>query len=180
MACRSIGLPVFSDYLEYICVKLNNNKMALLEKGVQAPDFKGLNQNGDTISLSDFKGNKVILYFYPKDNTPGCTAESCNLSDNYDYWLSKGFDVIGVSPDSVASHKKFADKFNFKFNLIADTEQEILQAYGAWGEKNMYGRKYMGVLRTTYLIDEEGRIAEVFSKVKTKDHSNQISEALDL
>ena len=154
--------------------------MALLEKGEVAPNFKGLNQNNETISLSDFKGKKLILYFYPKDNTPGCTAESCNLNDNYDAWLAKGYEVIGVSPDSVASHKKFADKFSFGFNLIADTEKEILQAYGVWGEKNMYGRKYMGVLRTTYVINEEGAIEEVFAKVKTKDHTNQIIKALDL
>lgn len=154
--------------------------MALLKKGDVAPDFKGLNQNGESISLSDFKGKKLILYFYPKDNTPGCTAESCNLSDNYDVWIERGYEVVGVSPDSVVSHKKFVDKFGFGFNLIADTEKEILQAYGAWGEKNMYGRKYMGVLRTTYVIDEKGVIEEVFEKVKTKDHTNQIIKALDL
>lgn len=154
--------------------------MALLQKGDAAPDFKGLNQNDELISLSDFKGKKLILYFYPKDNTPGCTAESCNLSDNYQAWIDKGYEVVGVSPDSVASHKKFADKFGFKFNLIADTEKEILQAYGVWGEKNMYGRKYMGVLRTTYVINDEGVIEEVFEKVQTKDHTNQIIKALDL
>ena len=154
--------------------------MALLKKGDKAPDFKGLNQNNELISLSDFKGKKLILYFYPKDNTPGCTAESCNLSDNYQAWIDKGYEVIGVSPDSVASHKKFADKYGFKFNLIADTEKEILQAYGVWGEKNMYGRKYMGVLRTTYVINDEGMIEEVFEKVKTKDHTNQIIKVLDL
>jgi len=154
--------------------------MALLAKGDQAPVFRGLNQNGETISLTDFKGKKVILYFYPKDNTPGCTAESCNLSDNYDFWLNKGFEVVGVSPDSVASHQKFAAKFGFKFNLLADTEHEILESYGAWGEKSMYGKKYMGVLRTTYVIDENGIIADVFEKVTTKDHTNQISKALDI
>ncbi|MCW0483533.1 thioredoxin-dependent thiol peroxidase [Gaoshiqia sediminis] len=154
--------------------------MALLNKGDQAPEFKGVNQNGDTISLGDFKGKKLILYFYPKDNTPGCTAESCNLSDNYDVWLAKGYEVVGVSPDSVASHKRFADKYGFKFNLIADTEHEILEAYGAWGEKSMYGKKYMGVLRSTYVINEEGVIDEVFEKVQTKDHTNQIIKALDL
>ncbi|WP_299584420.1 thioredoxin-dependent thiol peroxidase [uncultured Sunxiuqinia sp.] len=154
--------------------------MGLLQKGDAAPDFKGLNQNNETISLSDFKGKKLILYFYPKDNTPGCTAESCNLNDNYDAWIAKGYEVVGVSPDGVESHKKFADKFGFKFNLIADTEKEILQAYGVWGEKNMYGRKYMGVLRTTYVIDEQGIVEEVFQKVKTKDHTNQIIKALDL
>ena len=154
--------------------------MAFLNKGDKAPEFKGLNQNGELISSLDFKGKKLILYFYPKDNTPGCTAESCNLSDNYQYWLNKGYEVVGVSPDSVASHKKFADKFGFSFNLIADTEKEILQAYGAWGEKSMYGKKYMGVLRTTYIINESGIIEEVFEKVQTKDHTEQITKALKI
>lgn len=148
--------------------------MTKLKKGDKAPVFTGINQNGEEISLSNYEGKKVILYFYPKDNTPGCTAESCNLSDNYQMWLDKGFEVIGVSPDSVDSHRKFADKFGFQFNLIADTEKKILEAYGAWGEKKMYGKSYMGVLRTTFLIDETGTIEEVFEKVKTKDHTNQI------
>jgi len=151
-----------------------------LKIGDKAPCFEGLNQDGEKVSLNDYKGRKLILYFYPKDNTPGCTAESCNLSDNYNYWLDKGFDVVGVSPDSVQSHKKFADKFGFEFNLIADTEKEILQAYGVWGEKKMYGRTYMGVLRTTFIIDEEGIIAGFFEKVKTKEHSGQIIESLNL
>ena len=154
--------------------------MALLEKGNQAPDFSGLNQDGETIALQNFRGKKVILYFYPKDSTPGCTAESCNLSDHYEYWLNKGYDVIGVSPDSVSSHKKFADKYQLKFNLIADTEHAILEAYGAWGEKNMYGKKYMGVLRTTYVIGENGKIEDVFEKVQTKDHTQQIIKALEV
>jgi peroxiredoxin Q/BCP len=154
--------------------------MPVLSKGDKAPDFKGVNQNGETISLADFSGKKLILYFYPKDNTPGCTAESCNLNDNYQLWIDKGYEVVGVSPDSVASHKKFADKFGLKFNLIADTEKEILQAYGAWGEKSLYGKKYMGVLRTTYVISEQGFIEEVFEKVRTSDHSNQIIKALDI
>ncbi len=154
--------------------------MTLLKKGDKAPAFKGLNQNGELVSSDNFIGKKLILYFYPKDNTPGCTAESCNLSDNYQYWLNTGYEVVGVSPDSVASHKKFADKFGFGFNLIADTEKEILQAYGAWGEKSMYGKKYMGVLRTTYIINEEGVIDEVFEKVKTSDHTRQIAKELKL
>src|SRR5512133_3689519 len=123
--------------------------MANLKEGMKAPDFKGTDQEGNEIRLSDFAGKKLVLYFYPKDNTPGCTAESCNLNDNYQAWLAKGYEVVGVSPDSVASHKKFADKFQFGFNLIADTEKEMLEAYGVWGEKSMYGKKYMGVLRTT-------------------------------
>lgn len=154
--------------------------MTALKSGDKAPDFKGVNQDGKKVGLQDFSGKKLILYFYPKDNTPGCTAESCNLNDNYNAWLEKGFQVLGVSPDSVESHRKFKEKFNLKFDLIADTEKEILQAYGAWGEKNMYGKKYMGVLRTTFIIDENGMIEEVFKKVKTKDHTNQILTSLNI
>ncbi len=147
---------------------------------MKAPDFVGENQNGEKISLKDYEGKKLILYFYPKDNTPGCTAESCNLNDNYNSWLEKGFEVLGVSPDSQKSHQKFIEKFGFKFDLIADTEKEILQAYGAWGLKKMYGKEYMGVLRKTFVIDENGVIVEIFEKVKTKDHTNQIVEALNI
>jgi thioredoxin-dependent peroxiredoxin len=154
--------------------------MASLSKGDKAPEFHGLNQNNDNVSLETFKGKKLILYFYPKDNTPGCTAESCNLNDNYEAWLAKGYEVVGVSPDSVASHKKFADKFKFGFNLIADTEKEMLQAYGVWGEKSMYGKRYMGVLRTTFVIDENGIIVEIFEKVDTTNHTDQIIKALDI
>ena len=151
-----------------------------LKVGDKAPLFNGLNQNSEKVSLNNFSGKKLILYFYPKDNTPGCTAESCNLNENYNTWIDKGFEVVGVSPDSVQSHQKFINKFGLKFNLIADTEKEILQAYGAWGEKNMYGRKYMGVLRTTFVIDEDGIIIDIFEKVQTKDHTNQIIKALNI
>lgn len=154
--------------------------MTTLSKGDKAPEFQGLNQKGETISLSGFKGKKLILYFYPKDNTPGCTAESCNLNDNYQMWLSKGYEVVGVSPDSVASHKKFGDKFKFGFNLIADPETVILRAYGVWGEKSMYGRKYMGVLRTTFVVNENGIIEDIFDKVDTQNHTEQIIKALDI
>lgn len=154
--------------------------MTDLKVGDKAPDFEGVIQSGEKIGLKDFAGKKLILFFYPKDNTPGCTAESCNLNDNYDAWLEKGFDVVGVSPDSEKSHQKFIDKFGFKFNLIADIEKEVLKAFGVWGEKSMYGRKYMGVFRTTFVINEEGVIDEIFEKVKTKDHTNQIIEALKL
>lgn len=154
--------------------------MTSLSKGDKAPFFNGLNQRNENISLDTFKGKKLILYFYPKDNTPGCTAESCNLSDNYQWWLAKGYEVVGVSPDSVASHKKFADKFGFGFNLIADPQIEILQAYGVWGEKSMYGKKYMGVLRTTFVIDENGIITDIFEKVDTKNHTEQIFKAIDI
>jgi peroxiredoxin Q/BCP len=154
--------------------------MTTLSKGDKAPVFSGLNQNNELISSESFKGKKLILYFYPKDNTPGCTAESCNLNDNYQMWLSKGYEVVGVSPDSVVSHKKFAEKFGFGFDLIADPETKILQDYGVWGEKSMYGRKYMGVMRTTFVIDENGIITDVFEKVDTKNHSSQIIKTLDI
>ena len=152
--------------------------MIQLVEGIAAPEFSGTSQNGETISLSDFKGKKLILYFYPKDSTPGCTAESCNLSDNYDFWKEKGYEVIGVSPDSETSHLKFIQKYGLKFNLIADTSKEILQAYGVWGEKVNYGKTYMGVIRTTYVINENGIIEKIFRKVDTKEHTNQIVKDL--
>jgi peroxiredoxin Q/BCP len=154
--------------------------MTHLKVGDKAPDFRGPNQRGEEIGLNDFAGKKLILYFYPKDDTPGCTAESCNLNENYNTWLEKGFEVVGVSPDSVKSHMKFAKKFGLKFNLIADTEKEILQTYGVWGEKSMFGKKYMGVLRTTFVINENGAIDEVFEKVKTDDHTRQIEKTLNI
>ncbi|PIF05655.1 MAG: thioredoxin-dependent thiol peroxidase [Draconibacterium sp.] len=153
--------------------------MTKFKAGDKAPGFEGVNQDGKKISLDDFKGKNLILYFYPKDNTPGCTAEACNLNENYEMWLEKGFDVVGVSPDSEKSHTGFIKKYGLKFNLIADTDKEILQKYGAWGEKNMYGKKYMGVLRSTFVIDENGIISAVYKKVKTKDHTNQILETLN-
>ena len=154
--------------------------MGYLAKGDKAPDFKGIDQNENTISLNDFKGKKVILYFYPKDNTPGCTNEACNLRDNYNFWIEKGYEVIGISPDSVASHKKFAEKHNLPFPLISDPEKKIIKSYGAWGAKKLYGREYEGLLRTTYVIDENGNIEEVFKKVKTKEHTEQIIKTLKL
>jgi peroxiredoxin Q/BCP len=154
--------------------------MNLPQAGTKAPDFRGINQNGMEISLNDFIGKKLILYFYPKDDTPGCTAEACNLNDNYESWIAKGFEVVGISPDSTASHTKFSKKYGLKFNLIADTEKKILQDYGVWAEKSMYGKKYFGVIRTTFIIDEQGIIKEVFTKVNTKDHTNQIMETLNI
>lgn len=149
-----------------------------LDIGLKAPEFKGLDQNGDTISLEDFKGSKLILYFYPKDNTPGCTAESCDLRDNYDMWLAKGYKIVGISPDTQSSHQKFIAKYELPFPLIADTEKEIIKAYGTWGLKKMYGKEYEGLLRTTFVIDEKGIIEHIFAKVKTKDHTNQILEII--
>ena len=154
--------------------------MAQLKEGAKAPLFKGKDQDGKWVSLEDFKGKKVILYFYPKDDTPGCTAEACNLKDNYESLLSRGFAIIGISPDNEKSHSKFKAKFELPFSLIADPETKIIQAYDAWGEKNMYGKKYMGVLRTTYVIDETGNILKIISKVNTGDHTRQILEELGI
>jgi thioredoxin-dependent peroxiredoxin len=154
--------------------------MTQLKVGAKAPLFKGKDQDGKWVSLEDFKGKKVILYFYPKDDTPGCTAEACNLRDNYEGLLSRGFAIIGVSPDDEKSHTKFKAKFDLPFSLLADPETNIIQAYEAWGEKNMYGRTYMGVLRTTYVIDEEGKIMKIINKVNTGDHTQQILEELGI
>jgi len=151
-----------------------------LAVGDKAPAFEGVNQLGKKITLNDFKGKKLILYFYPKDNTPGCTAEACDLNDNYEMWISKGYHVVGVSPDNEKSHQKFIEKYNLKFDLIADTKTEILEAFGVWGEKSMYGKKYMGVLRTTFVISENGIIESVFDKVDTKNHSTQITTSLNI
>jgi peroxiredoxin Q/BCP len=153
--------------------------MAVLQKGDKAPDFKGIDQNGQHVSLGQFSGKKLILYFYPKDDTPGCTAEACDLNNNYVSWLEKGFDVVGISPDDMKSHQKFAGKYGLKFHLIADTDHKILESYGAWGEKKMYGKSYMGVLRTTFIIDEKGNISEVFTQVDTKNHTLQIEKTLN-
>lgn len=154
--------------------------MTVLKEGDKAPIFNGKNQNGETINLADFKGKKVILYSYPKDNTPGCTAEACNLNENFDDLTNKGFVVIGISPDSEASHQRFITKHSLQFNLITDPEKEILQQYNAWGEKKLYGKTYMGVLRKTFIINEEGVIEKIIEKVKTKDHTNQIYSELKI
>ncbi len=148
--------------------------MSKLKPGDKSPDFKGKDQDGNIISLDDFKGHKLVLYFYPKDSTPGCTSQACNLRDNYDWLLEKGYRVIGVSADSEKSHKKFIEKHNLPFPLIADTEKEVLKAYDVWGPKKFMGREFLGINRTTFVIDEEGVISEVISKVKTKDHTAQI------
>ena len=154
--------------------------MTHLNEGDKAPEFTGLNENNEEISLSDYRGKKLILFFYPKDNTPTCTVEACNLRDNYDALKSHGFELLGVSPDSARKHQNFIKKFSFPFPLLADTEQVVLNQYGVWGEKQMYGRKYMGVLRTTFVIDEEGNVAKVFTKVNSKEHTKQILEAMSL
>lgn len=150
--------------------------MALLNIGDKAPDFQGKNQFGQDITLSGYAGKKVILYFYPKDSTPGCTAEACNLRDNNHMLLKKGFIIIGVSADSEASHQKFAEKYSLPFSLLADPDKKIINDYGVWGPKKFLGKTFNGINRTTYVISEEGIIEKVFSKVNTKDHAAQILE----
>jgi len=146
----------------------------MLKIGDKMPDFTVLDQNGDAVSSKDLLGKKTIIYFYPKDNTSGCTAEACNLRDNHEALVARGYNVIGVSKDSAASHRKFADKYELPFTLLADTSTEMLQAFGAWGEKKMYGKTVMGTLRRTFIFDEEGVLTEIIEKVDTKNHAAQI------
>lgn len=152
----------------------------MLQKGDKAPEILGHDENGNEVRLADFKGRRLVLYFYPKDNTSGCTAEACSLRDHYAELQGKGFAVVGVSKDSAASHQKFKEKHELPFPLIADVDHTLLEAMGAWGEKNMYGKKTMGTIRTTFIINEEGIIEQVFSgkQVKTKVHAEQILDTL--
>ncbi len=145
-----------------------------LTEGTSAPPFEGLDQHGNRIRLEDLRGKKVILYFYPKDDTPGCTKEACNLRDNYTVLQAAGYTIIGVSADSIESHKKFAEKYNLSFSLLADPEKKIISAYHAWGKKKLYGKEYEGTLRITYIIDENGRIARIIKNVKPEQHADQI------
>ena len=144
--------------------------------GDKAPERLGVNENGEEILLSHYRGKKVVLYFYPKDNTSGCTAEACSLRDHYAEFRARGYEVIGVSIDSASSHRKFIDKYELPFTLIADTDKELVQAMGVWGEKSMYGRKYMGTFRTTFVIDENGIIEQIFlpKEIKTKTYAEQL------
>jgi len=153
--------------------------MIQITEGMPAPQFEGKDQDGNTISLKNYTGKKVVLYFYPKDNTPGCTAEACSLRDNYKDMLNRGFVVLGVSPDSEKSHKSFISKFDLPFPLVADPDKKILMAYGAYGEKVMYGKKVTGVIRTTFIINEKGIIEKVIKKVDTKEHAPQIFKLYD-
>ncbi len=146
----------------------------VLSTGNKAPDFQGKDQNGNEIRLSDFKGKKLVLYFYPKDDTPGCTAQACNLRDNISALSAAGYQVLGVSGDDEKSHQKFINKYSLNFPLLADTDHKVAEAYGVWQEKSMYGKKYMGVVRNTFVIDENGMIAQIIDKVKTDDHTAQI------
>ena len=146
----------------------------LPEIGKKAPAFSAKNQKEETITLDHYTGKKLVLYFYPKDDTPGCTAEACDLRDHYQKFLDAGYEILGVSPDKETKHQKFIDKYELPFDLLADTEQTVANAYGVWVEKNMYGRKYMGIKRTTFIINEEGVLDEIIEKVKTKEHASQI------
>jgi peroxiredoxin Q/BCP len=159
------------------CFKTTKIKiMTHLQIGDAAPAFEGVDQDNNTISLDDYKGKKLVLFFYPKDNTPGCTAEVCSLRDGFDDLKAQGYELLGVSPDSSRKHQNFINKFGLPFPLLADTEKKTLEAYGVWGPKKFMGRTYDGVHRTTFIINEEGKIAQVFTKVKTKSHAAQILE----
>ena len=148
--------------------------MITLKPGDKAPEINAVDQNGNPVTLKEFLGKKVVLYFYPKDNTPGCTAEACSLRDNYDQMLAKGYKVIGVSADSQASHKKFIEKFSLPFPLISDVDKKVISDYGVWGPKKFLGKTFDGIIRTTFVISEDGVIEEVIGKVDTKNHSEQI------
>lgn len=149
----------------------------MIKVGDKAPGFSGVDYSGNTISLSDFAGKKLILYFYPKDNTPGCTAEACSLRDGYSELKKMGFEIVGISPDTEKSHRGFAEKHSLQFPLIADTDKSIAKAYGVWGQKKFMGREYMGINRTTFIIDAQGNVEKIFDKVDTKRHFEQIADS---
>ncbi len=153
--------------------------MNTINEGEKAPQFEGKDQNGNTIRLSDFTGKKLVLYFYPKDDTPGCTKEACNLRDNYQALKDQGIEIIGVSADTESKHQKFIEKYDLPFPLITDTEKEIIQAFGVWGEKKFLGKTYDGIHRITFVMDENGNVLKRFDKVKTADHAAQILEAIN-
>jgi peroxiredoxin Q/BCP len=169
-----------SDFISLCSFFFNQQKdiMTTLKPGDKAPEIHGTDENGNPISLADFAGKKLILYFYPKDNTPTCTTESCNLRDNFPDLTKQGFQVLGVSPDSAKKHQNFIQKHELPFPLLVDDDLKTIKAYGAWGLKKMYGREYEGLLRTTFIIDEKGVIEQVITKVQAKRHTEQIMEAL--
>jgi thioredoxin-dependent peroxiredoxin len=148
--------------------------MLHLKEGDAAPDFSATNEKGLTVHLEDYKGKKLVLYFYPKDDTPGCTAQACNLRDSYSSFLAKGYEILGVSPDSVKKHVKFQDKYSLPFSLLADEDHAVSEAYGVWGEKKFMGRAYMGINRTTFVINETGHIERIITKVDTGNHTEQV------
>ncbi|MFN5477129.1 MAG: thioredoxin-dependent thiol peroxidase [Sphingobacteriales bacterium] len=146
----------------------------MLEAGQKAPSFKGKNQSGESVSLKDYLGKKLAIFFYPEDDTPTCTEQACNLRDNYALLKKEGIEVVGISPDDVKSHEQFIGKFELPYTLVADPQKKIIEAYGVWGEKNMYGRKYMGLIRTTFLVDEKGVIKHIFKKPRVRQHAEEI------
>ena len=148
--------------------------MSVLKEGDLAPAIEAKDENGELITLEEYRGKKVVLYFYPRDNTPGCTAEACDLRDNYSKFVEQGFEIIGVSADSEKSHTKFKSKYALPFRLISDVDHKVLQDYGAWGQKNLYGKSYLGIIRKTFIINEDGFVEKIIEKVKTKEHSKQI------
>ena len=154
--------------------------MAILKEGQKAPAFKGIDQNGNTFSLADFKGKKLVVYFYPQDDTPTCTAQACNIRDNIAAIKSKGIHILGVSPDAVKKHKKFELKFKLPFTMLADTEHSIIDKFGVWGPKQLFGRNYLGLIRTSFLIDEKGIIKKIISKPKSKQHAAEILQAWEM
>jgi len=151
--------------------------MTKLKEGDKAPDFRGFIESGSEVWLSNYRGKKLVLYFYPKDNTPGCTAQACNLTENQELLKNAGFEILGVSPDSVKKHQNFISKYSLGFSLIADEEKEVIKAYQVWGPKKFMGKEYDGIHRTTFIINEQGNIERVFTKVKTKEHAKQILES---
>ena len=176
LVCRENNLQLicFSLVTKLICT------MKRIEEGEKAPEFVAKDQRGETVKLSDYKGKKVVLYFYPKDNTPTCTTEACNLRDNYQLLQQKGIEVVGVSADSARKHQNFIKKYDLPFTLLADEDHEVINAYGVWGEKTFMGRTFDGIHRVTYVIDEEGKVIKRFDKVASKRHSEEILEALNL
>jgi thioredoxin-dependent peroxiredoxin len=148
----------------------------MLTEGQKAPAFSGKDQNGNKVSLADFKGKKLVIFFYPEDDTPTCTEQACNLRDNYSLLKKNGFEVVGISPDDVQKHARYQEKFDLPFTLVADPDHKIIDKYEVWGEKNMYGRKYMGLFRTTYIVDEKGQIIKVFKKPRVRQHAEEIIE----
>ena len=169
-----LGLNIFVLFKCYL--HRNSSNMAVIKEGSKAPAFKGVDQNGKSVSLLDFKGQKLVLYFYPKDDTPGCTAQACNLRDNYKKLIKKGIAILGVSVDSVKSHEKFIEKYELPFSLIADEDKKIVDKYNLWGQKKFMGRTYMGTTRTTFIIDEAGMVQHIIEKPDTKDHTKEILE----
>jgi len=153
--------------------------MTTVTTGKKAPNFNAKDENGNVRTLAEFEGNKLVLYFYPKDDTPGCTAEACDLKDNYQKFIAAGYAILGVSPDNEAKHQKFIAKYELPFSLLADVDNAVALAYGVWVEKSMYGRKYMGIARTTFIIDEKGNIEQIIEKVDTKNHTEQILHQRD-